>query len=51
MLSKPLTKKNVENHINDIGLEINKYHYRMMTLSGGQKVKVVLAAALWDRPF
>ena len=25
-------------------------HYRIGALSGGQKVKVVLAAAMWDQP-
>lgn len=51
MLSMPLTKANVENHINDIGLEPEyASHYRIGALSGGQKVKVVLAAALWDKP-
>lgn len=51
MLSMPLTHGNVETHINDIGLEPEyASHYRIGALSGGQKVKVVLAAALWDKP-
>lgn len=51
MLATPLTHENVEHHLNDIGLEPEyASHYRIGALSGGQKVKVVLAAALWDRP-
>ena len=51
MLSMPLTQENVEKHINDIGLEPEyASHYRIGALSGGQKVKIVLAAALWDKP-
>ena len=51
MLSMPLTKENVEKHIKDIGLEPEyATHYRIGALSGGQKVKVVLAGALWDKP-
>merc|ERR1712078_312380 len=38
-------------HICDVGLE-KEYatHTRMSALSGGQKVKVVLAAAMWNQP-
>merc|ERR1711937_205537 len=51
MYARPLTKENVEKHIADCGLE-PEYgtHFRMNALSGGQKVKVVLAAAMWDQP-
>ena len=51
VFARPLTQKNVENHLNDIGLE-SEYStfFRINALSGGQKVKVVLAAALWDQP-
>merc|ERR1712070_699958 len=47
----PLTQGNVERHLADVGLE-PEYgtHFRMGALSGGQKVKVVLAAAMWDQP-
>merc|ERR1711935_998735 len=49
--SRPLTEKNVEEHINNVGLEPEyATHSRISTLSGGQKVKVVLAAAMWDQP-
>eukprot|EP00039_Didymoeca_costata_P001080 m.49517 g.49517 ORF g.49517 m.49517 type:complete len:1026 (+) comp10618_c1_seq1:106-3183(+) len=49
--ARPLTQENVEKHLGDVGLE-SEYatHSRMSTLSGGQKVKVVLAAAMWDQP-
>ena len=51
MASRPLTMQNVEKHLGDTGLE-SEYasHYRIGALSGGQKVKVVLAAAMWDQP-
>lgn len=49
--ARPLTQNNVERHLNDVGLE-PEYgtHFRIGALSGGQKVKVVLAAAMWDQP-
>ncbi|KAI9349890.1 ABC cassette-containing protein [Zopfochytrium polystomum] len=38
-------------HLGDVGLEAEfATHYRMSALSGGQKVKVVMAAALWNQP-
>jgi elongation factor 3 len=48
---KPLSAKNVEDHLEGCGLarEFGS-HYRMSALSGGQKVKVVLAAAMWMQP-
>merc|ERR1719488_340356 len=49
--ARPLTQANVEEHINDVGLEPEHgTHFRIGALSGGQKVKVVLAAAMWDQP-
>jgi elongation factor 3 len=51
MYVKPLTSLNVEKHIEDVGLEKDyATHSRMEALSGGQKVKVVLAAAMWMQP-
>lgn len=48
---RPLSKDNVEKHIADVGLAPEfSTHMRMGALSGGQKVKVVLASALWTRP-
>lgn len=48
---RPLTQVNVEKHLEDIGLD-REYgsHHRMAALSGGQKVKVVLAASMWNQP-
>lgn len=48
---KALSAKNVEKHLDGCGLapEFGS-HYRMSALSGGQKVKVVLAAAMWMQP-
>merc|ERR1712127_1153871 len=48
---RPLSTKNVEQHGEDCGLNREfGTHYRMSALSGGQKVKVVLAAAMWNQP-
>jgi len=48
---RPLSTKNVEEHLEDCGLAREfGTHYRMSALSGGQKVKVVLAAAMWNQP-
>jgi elongation factor 3 len=51
MFARPLTQQNVEQHLADTGLEAEYgTHFRINSLSGGQKVKVVLAAAMWDQP-
>merc|ERR1712151_653227 len=48
---RPLSSKNVEQHLEHCGLDREfGSHYRMSALSGGQKVKVVLAAAMWNQP-
>merc|ERR1712003_46995 len=48
---RPLSTKNVERHLEDCGLAAEfGTHYRMSALSGGQKVKVVTAAAMWNQP-
>merc|ERR1712176_1091370 len=48
---RPLSTKNVEEHLEHCGLAREfGTHYRMSALSGGQKVKVVLAAAMWMQP-
>merc|ERR1711884_132013 len=48
---RPLSTKNVEEHLEDCGPDREfGTHYRMSALSGGQKVKVVLAAAMWNQP-
>ena len=48
---RPLSAKNVEKHLEDCGLdrEFGTY-YRISALSGGQKVKVVLVASMWNKP-
>lgn len=48
---RTLSSVNVEKHLGDCGLEAEfATHYRMSALSGGQKVKVVIAAAMWMQP-
>jgi len=48
---RTLSSANVESHLKDCGLDAEfATHYRMSALSGGQKVKVVLAAAMWNQP-
>merc|ERR1712100_496294 len=48
---RPLTTKFVTQQLAELGLE-EEYaaHVRISQLSGGQKVKVVLAAAMWGQP-
>lgn len=47
----PLTSSNVENHLQNVGLDKEfGTHCRIGALSGGQKVKVALAASLWNCP-
>jgi elongation factor 3 len=49
--ARPLTQESIETHIENVGLSREfASHYRMSALSGGQKVKVVLAAAMWMQP-
>lgn len=51
MLAHPLTSENVEKHLANVGLEAEyATHFRIGALSDGQKVKVVLGAAMWDQP-
>jgi len=51
MFMKALSTKNVEEHLEGCGLAREfGTHYRISALSGGQKVKVVLAAAMWMQP-
>jgi len=48
---QPLSNENVKKHFEGIGLEEEfSSHMRMAALSGGQKVKVVLGAAMWNKP-
>merc|ERR1712194_376182 len=49
--ARPLTLNNVTQHMCDVGLEAEfSTHIKIGALSTGQKVKVVLGAALWNQP-
>ncbi|KAI7836488.1 hypothetical protein COHA_009640 [Chlorella ohadii] len=48
---RPLSKEAVLGHLADFGLEEDiSAHNAIRGLSGGQKVKLVLAAAMWNNP-
>lgn len=48
---RPLVRKEIESHCENFGLDAELVsHSRMKGLSGGQRVKVVLAACSWQRP-
>ncbi|KAI0399721.1 ABC transporter [Xylaria palmicola] len=48
---RPLVRKEIESHCTNFGLDAELVsHSRMKGLSGGQRVKVVLAACSWQRP-
>merc|ERR1711915_737404 len=49
--SKHLTQPGVEKHLGDFGVDPESAsHTQINQLSGGMKVKVVLAAAMWQNP-
>lgn len=49
--ARPCTSGSIQKHLDDFGLKADfGTHSRMRGLSGGQKVKVVLAAAMWQNP-
>merc|ERR1719502_290317 len=49
--SKQLTQPGVEKHLADFGVDPESAsHTQLNQLSGGMKVKVVLAAAMWQNP-
>merc|ERR1712139_137479 len=51
LMSKPLTAPSVEKCLKDFGLDAESAsHNPIASLSGGQKVKVVLTAAMWQCP-
>ena len=51
LMSKALTASNIEKHLSDFSIEPEQAsHTLISSLSGGQKVKVVLAASLWLNP-
>ena len=48
---RPLITKEIQGHLDDFNLEAEYgTHSKIRLLSGGQKVKLVLAAAMWNRP-
>merc|ERR1719301_478295 len=50
-MTKPLTQVAIEKHLGDFGIEPEQASHTMIqALSGGQKVKVVLAASMWQNP-
>mmetsp|Transcript_20509 Transcript_20509/g.58590 ORF Transcript_20509/g.58590 Transcript_20509/m.58590 type:complete len:199 (+) Transcript_20509:1-597(+) len=51
LVSKPLTALNIQKFLDELGLEAEfSTHSRVRGLSGGQKVKCVLGAAMWNNP-
>ena len=49
--TRPLTMVSIEEFLRDFGLEPEfATHSNIRGLSGGQKVKLVLAAAMWSNP-
>ena len=51
LASKNLTTKDIEKHFADFGIDAEQANHTLIkSLSGGQKVKVVLAASLWQNP-
>ncbi|OBZ89104.1 Elongation factor 3 [Choanephora cucurbitarum] len=50
-LLRPLTAKEIEKHLEEVGLEPEfASHSHIRGLSGGQKVKLVIGAAMWNKP-
>merc|ERR1712048_1238388 len=51
LLTKQLTQAGVEKHLADFGVDPESAsHTQIGSMSGGMKVKVVLAAAMWQNP-
>jgi elongation factor 3 len=51
LATRPLTTKFVEKQLGEMGLEAEfATHSRIRGLSGGQKVKVVIAGCMWNNP-
>jgi len=51
LMTKHLTQPGVEKHLADFGVDAESAsHTQINQLSGGMKVKVVLAAAMWQNP-
>jgi len=51
LMTKHLTQPSIEKHLNDFGVDPESAsHTQINQLSGGMKVKVVLAASMWQNP-
>merc|ERR1712157_365795 len=51
LMTKQLTQPSIEKHLGDFGVDPESAsHSQINQLSGGMKVKVVLAAAMWQNP-
>merc|ERR1711972_1292385 len=51
LMTKQLTQPSVEKHLGDFGVDPESAsHTQISQLSGGMKVKVVLAASMWQNP-
>ena len=51
LMDKPLTSTGVEKHLQNFGIDPEQASHTLIgSLSGGQKVKVVLAASMWQNP-
>lgn len=51
LMTKQLTQPGVEKHLGDFGIDPESAsHTQINQLSGGMKVKVVLAASMWQNP-
>merc|ERR1719458_2308916 len=51
LMSKQLTQPSIEKHLQDFGVDAESAsHTQINQLSGGMKVKVVLAASMWQNP-
>merc|ERR1711933_688467 len=51
LMTKQLTQPGVEKHLGDFGVDPESAsHTQISQLSGGMKVKVVLAASMWQNP-
>merc|ERR1712232_880467 len=51
LMTKQLTQKQIEKHFADFGVDAESAsHTQINQLSGGMKVKVVIAAAMWQNP-
>merc|ERR1711948_51691 len=51
LMTKQLTQPSIEKHLADFGVDAESAsHTQLSQLSGGMKVKIVLAAAMWQNP-